>query len=144
MIVAASQRKDYLKELREEVEQNRREQYKKAKGLPLTLTQNEMIRLKSMQPQLENEIVFEEDAEDVKMKSLRRKRASIVIKQPEGTLEPELRKTLNYETRAALSLVGEPENLIDGVRQLEARVEQVESTLAQWSKWAVELRPALG
>lgn len=142
MIVAASQRKDHLKRLRDEVEQQRREQYKKAKGLPLTLTQNEMIRLKSLQPLLQNEIVFEEDGEDVKPRSIRRRRASIVIKRPEGSLEPELTKTLNFETRAALSLGGEPESLAEGVRQLETRVGKVEEALAQWSKWAVG--PALG
>ena len=142
MIVAASQRKDHLKQLRDEVEQQRREQYKKAKGLPLTLTQNEMIRLKSMQPLLQNEIVFEEEAEDAKVKPTRKRRASIVIKRPEGSLEPELTKTLNFETRAALSLDSDPESMIEGVRQLESRVGKVEEAVAQWSKWAVG--PALG
>lgn len=142
MIVAASQRKDHLKQLRDEVEQQRREQYKKAKGLPLTLTQNEMIRLKSMQPLLQNEIVFEEEAEEAKARPQRKRRASIVIKRPEGSLEPELTKTLNFETRAALSLDSDPESLMEGVRQLESRVGKVEEAVAQWSKWAVG--PALG
>ena len=56
MIIEASSTRDRLKSLREEAEQRRREQYRRARGLPLTLSSNEIQRLNEMQPALRSEL----------------------------------------------------------------------------------------
>jgi len=62
MIVEAAARRDRLKALREEAELRRRDQYKRARGLPLTLSSNEIERLHEIQPALGTEL-FEPQAE---------------------------------------------------------------------------------
>jgi hypothetical protein len=64
MIIEAAARRDRLKALREEAELRRREQYKRARGLPLTLSSNEIERLHEMQPVLGSEL-FEGGVEAV-------------------------------------------------------------------------------
>ena len=144
MIIAASQRKDRLKTLREGVEQQRREQYRKAKGLPLTLTFNEINRLKSMQPQLQDEIIFEEEEgkQQQQIPEVRRRRLSVAERR-EG-IRPDLRMTLNPDTLALLDRRSkEPENVAESVRLLETRVGRIESTInklmQKQGKWAVEV-----
>lgn len=144
MIIAASQRKERLKRLREGVEQQRREQYRKAKGLPLTLTCNEINRLKSMQPQLQDEIVFEEEEKQQQQGTEVRRRRLSVADIREG-IHPELRMTLNPDTLALLDHNKEPESVTDSVRMLELRVGRIEGAISQLlqgqNRWAVEIHP---
>ena len=69
MIIEAAATRERLKRLREEVWSRRREQYRRAKGMSITLSHNEIGRLVELQPSLRTELVFEQEAEVEKGRS---------------------------------------------------------------------------
>lgn len=69
MIIEAAATRERLKKLREEVWSKRREQYRRAKGMSITLSHSEIGRLVELKPSLKTELVFEEEAEGEKGKS---------------------------------------------------------------------------
>ena len=64
MIIDAAAVREKLKKLREEVWSKRREQYKRARGLSITLSHLEIGKLVELRPSLKTELVFE-DGEDM-------------------------------------------------------------------------------
>lgn len=63
MIIEAAAVREKLKKLREEVWSKRREQYKRARGLSITLSHLEIGKLVELRPSLKTELVFEDGEE---------------------------------------------------------------------------------